>query len=114
MKHPDTNQPGMLEFNPKTVLISTIAKFCSMIGRSQRFSILEWGLVNPEKIYEFLQSMKVDQRFRSYYYRLYDSLRLLYRRIYNESLMTVIQAENNWSSKLDDILKEERGALEGC
>ena len=37
-------------FSPKTVQTATIAKFCSMIGRSQRFAILEWGLVNLEKI----------------------------------------------------------------
>ena len=66
-------QPGMLEFNPKTVQTATIAKFCSKMGRSQRFAILEWGLFNPEKISEFLQRMKVDQKFRTYYYRLYDS-----------------------------------------
>ena len=48
------------------------------------------------------------------YYGLYDSLRLLYRRIYDESLVIVIQAEKNWSSKLDYVLKEELGALEHC
>ena len=54
-----------------------------MMGRSQRYAILEWGLVNPEKISVFLQRMKVDQKFRIYYYMLYDSLRLLYRKIYD-------------------------------
>ena len=49
-----------------------------MMGRSQIFAIPEWGFVNPEKISEFLQRMKVDQRFTTYYYGLYDSLRLLY------------------------------------
>ena len=104
----------MLEFNPRTVQTTTIAKFCSMMGRSQRFAILEWGLVNPEKISEFLQRMKVDQKFRTYYYELYDSLRLLYRRIYDESLVTVILAEKHWSCKLDHVLEEECGALERC
>ena len=96
----------MLEFNPRTVQTATIAKFCSMLGRSQIFAILKWGLVNQEKISEFLQRMKVDQKFRTYYYELYDSLRLLYRRIYDESPVMVIQAEKHWSSKLDHILKK--------
>ena len=98
-----STQPGMLEFNPRTVQTATIVKFCSMMGRSQRFTILEQGLVNPEKIFAFLQMMKVDQKFRTYYF---DSLRLLYRRIYDESLVTVIQAEKHWSSKLDYVLEE--------
>ena len=112
LKHPISIQPGMLEFNPKTVQTTTIAKFCSMMGRSQKFAILEWGLVNPEKISEFLQRLKDDQKFRTYYHGLYDSLRLLYRRIYDESLVRVIQAEKRRSSKLDHVLKEEPGALE--
>ena len=60
LKHPDSIQPGMLEFNPKTVQTTAIEKFCSMMGQSQIFAILEWGLVNPENISEFLHRMKVD------------------------------------------------------
>ena len=41
-------------------------------------------------------------------------MRLLYRRIYDETLVTVIQSEKHWSSKLDHVLEEERGALERC
>ena len=58
--------------------------------------------------------MKDDQKFRTYYYRMYDLLRLLYRRIYDESPVTIIQAEKHWLSKLDHGLEEERGALERC
>ena len=65
LRHPASIQPGMLKFNPRIVQTTTLAKFCSMMGRSQRFAILEWGLVNPEKIYEFLHRMKVDQKFRT-------------------------------------------------
>ena len=93
---------------------ATIGKFCSMMGMSHRFAILEWGSVNPKKISAFLQRMKVNQKFRTYGFRFYDALRLLYRRIYDESLETVIQVEKHWSSKLDHVLEEERGALECC
>ena len=114
LKRPSFIQPGMLEFNPKTVQSTVIEKFCSMMGQSQRFAILEWGLVNPEKISEFLQRMKVDKIFRSCYFGLYDSLRLLFRRIYDKSSVIVIQAEKCWSSKLNHVLEEEQGALEHC
>ena len=70
--------------------------------------------MKPEKISEFLRRMKADQKFRSYYYGLYDSSRLLYRRIYDKSPVTVILVEKHWSSKLDYVLEEERGALERC
>ena len=70
LRRPASIQSGMLKFNPRTVQTATIAKFCSMIGRSQSFAILEWGLVNPEKISVFLQRMKVYQKFRTYYYGL--------------------------------------------
>ena len=70
LRRPKSIQPGMLEFNPRTVQTSTIAKVCTRMGRCQRFAILEWGLVNPEKISEFLQRMKVDQKFRTYYFGL--------------------------------------------
>ena len=63
MKQPASIQPSMLDFNLETVQTSMIAKFCSMMGRSQRFTIREWGLVNPEKITEFLFRMKDDQKF---------------------------------------------------
>ena len=98
LKQPVSIQPGLLEFNPKSVQTATIARFCSMMGKSQRFAILEWGLVNPEKISEFLHRMKVDKIFRSYYHGLYDSLRLLYRRIFDKSLLIVIQAEKHWET----------------
>ena len=66
LRWPKSIQTGMLEFNPMTVETFTMAKFCSMMGKSQRFAFLEWWLVNPENISEFLQKMKVDQRFKTY------------------------------------------------
>ena len=85
LKQPASIQPGMLEFNPKSVQTTTIAKFCSMMGRIQRFAILEWGLVNPDKISVFLHRIKVDMIFRSYYCNLYNSLGLLHKRIFHKS-----------------------------
>ena len=112
LKRPSSIQVGMLEFNPFTVQTSTKSKFSSLMGRSQRIAILEVGLVNPEKISEFLQRMRVDQRFRIYYYGLYDSLRFLYRRIYDEQPLVVVQAYKHWSNKVAHVLSEEPGALD--
>ena len=97
----------MLEFNPRTVQVATIAKFCATTGRSQRFAILEWGLVNLEKIIEFLERMQKDMCFRSYYHSIYDALILLYLRIFNRESLVVFKTEKKWSSKLDRVLDQE-------
>ena len=68
LKLPESFQPGMLEFDPATVQTSGVAKLCAKTGLSQRFAVLEWGLVNPEKILEFIFRMKIDMKFRSYYF----------------------------------------------
>ena len=80
LERPGPIQPGMLDFCPRTVQILTIAKSFSVLGRSQSFEILEWGLVNPEILVEFLDRMKVDMHFQPYYLSQYDSLRLLHKR----------------------------------
>ena len=97
-------QPGMLDFSPKTVQTATIAKSCTILGQSQRFAILEWGLVNPEKIEQFLERMNSDLFFRNYYFGLYDSLRLLHLMIFYRPAIVVSEAEKKWSSKLDNVL----------
>ena len=61
LKRPRSILVNMLEFNPRTVQVAMIGKFGATTGRSQRFAILEWGLVNPEKISEFLHKMKVNK-----------------------------------------------------
>ena len=63
-------QPGMLDFSSKTVQTATIAKSFTILGQSQRFAILVWGLVNPENIAEFLKRMNSDLFFRNYYFGL--------------------------------------------
>ena len=84
LKRPASIQGGMLDFNPAKVLFSTISKFCSMNRRIQQLAILEWSLVNPDKISEFFNRMKTDSRFRNYYLSVYDALRILHKRIFDE------------------------------
>ena len=111
---PGAIQPGMLDFSSGTFQTATIAKSCSFLGRSKRFAILEWGLVNPEKIDLFLERMNSDLFFRNYYFGLYDFLRLLHLRIFDQPAIVVSEVEKKWSSKIDNILDEERRTLERC
>ena len=56
----------------------------------------------------------MDLFFRNYYFGLYDSLRLLHLRIFDRPAIVVSEAEKKWSSKIDNVLEEERKALERC
>ena len=104
LKRSGSIQPGMLEFNSRTVQVAKIAKFCATTGRSQRFAILEWGLGGMQK----------DMCFRFYYHDIFDALRLLYKRIFNCESLVVFEAEKKGTSKLDRMLDQERGVLEIC
>ena len=104
LKRPASAQQGMLEFSPATVQSTTISKFCSKNSRVQRLAILEWGLVNPEKITEFLNRMKKDSRFRLYYHGVYDAVRLLHKRIFDFPSDVVVASENKWKTKLEIAL----------
>ena len=67
LERPGAVQPGMLEFSPRTVKMITFVNSCSTLGLSQRFAILEWGLVNPEKIEQFFKRMISDLFFRIFF-----------------------------------------------
>ena len=114
LERPGVIQPGMLDFSTRTVQSSMLAKLCVILGRSQRSAILEWSLVNREKISEFLNRMKTDLYFQNYYLGLYGSLRLLHQRIFDRPSVAVTEAEKKWSSKLDNVLEQERKTLERC
>ena len=114
LRRPSSMKAGMLDFNPTTVMYSTISKFCSANQRIQRLAILEWGLMNPEKISYFFDRMKSDSRFRNYYQSVYDALGILYRRIFDKPSDIVIQSNKFWCSKIEISLDEERRALERC
>ena len=86
-------QAGMLDFNPAKVYYSTISKFCSTNQRIQRLAILEWSLVNPEKISDFFNRMKSDARFRNYYLTVYNALRILHKRIFDEPPDIIVQSD---------------------
>ena len=58
--------------------------------------------------------MNSDLFFRNYYFSLYDSLRLLHLKIFDRPAIIVSIVEKKWSSKIDNVLNEERRTLERC
>ena len=67
-----------------TVRSSDVGRACSATGRSQRWCVLEWVLLNPENLKKFFIRMAEDERFRRFYQNLFDLLRLSHMRIFNE------------------------------
>ena len=86
---PQTDLGEYLKLNPRLNSPITISKRCKVIGRSQRDCILEWARFNPEKISLFLDRMASDPQWQISFRGLYDSLRLLYLRLFNEEARTV-------------------------
>lgn len=79
--------PGMkaekLDFDPSSTRSSEFGKKCLEIGRSQRWCILEWARLNPQKMRFFFVRMIRDVGFQLFYKNLYDSMRLCYFRIFD-------------------------------
>ena len=86
---PQTIPGGYLKLNPRFNRPLTIAKRCKTIGRPQRDCILEWARLNPEKISSFLDRLATDPKWQISFRRVYDSLQLLYLRLFTEEARTV-------------------------
>ena len=93
LSRPQTLPGGYLTFYPRFHNPMTISKRCKTIGRSQRDCILEWARLNLEKISLFLDRLAIDPKWQISFRGLYDSLRLLYLRIFNREAKIVEMME---------------------
>ena len=82
------------------------------MGRSHRDCILEWARLCPEKISHFLDRMVTDPAWQIAFRGVYDSLRLLYLRLFNEEARTVEMMELQLTHRIELMLAEERICLE--
>ena len=74
--------------------------------------MLEWARLNPEKISLFLDRMATDPKWQIDFRGVYDSLRLLYLRLFNEEARTVEMMELQLKHRIELMLAEERICLE--
>ena len=74
----------LLDFKIATVKSFELGRACAVSERIQRWSILEWVLLKPEVLKMFLSRMVSQEGFREFYMNLYDMLRLIHRRIFDE------------------------------
>ena len=68
--------------------------------------------MNPEKISLFLDRMATDPKWQISFRGVYDSLRLLYLRLFNEEARTVEMMELQLKHRIELMLAEERICLE--
>ena len=109
---PQTIPGGYLKLNPRFNSPLTIAKRCKTIGRPQRDCNLEWARLIPEKISSFLARLGTDPKWQILFSGVYDSLRLLYLRLFNEEARTVELMELQLKHRVELLLAEERLCLE--
>ena len=68
--------------------------------------------MNPEKISSFLDRLAADPKWQISFCGVYDSLRLLYLRLFNEEARTVELMELQLKHRVELLLAEERLCLE--
>ena len=112
LSRPGTVPGGFLKMNPCINSAATISKRCKVLGRSHRDCILEWARLNPEKISRFLDRMAMEPGWQIVFRGLYDCLRLLYLRLFNEEARTVEMMESQFTHRIEMMLAEERVCLE--
>ena len=97
---------------PRINSLATVSKRCKLLGRSHRDYLLVWARLKPDKIALFLDRMVTDPKWQITFRGLYDSLRLLYLRLFNEEAWTVEIMELQLTHRIELMLAEERICLE--
>ena len=110
MMRPPGIMAGVVNFDMGMIKSSILGKACSGIGRSQRWCILEWVMLTPENLKKFFIRMLEDEGFRRFYQNLFDLMRLVHMRLFNEKAPVVEPVNKALSGAvLLSLASEERG-----
>ena len=112
LARPESISVPLIEFDPCTTFSTDIGRLCTQIGRFQRWTILEWGRMNPFLLKSFFNRMIKNSGFRIFYKSLYDALRLMFLRIFCESAPQVTRLEKELNDGVEKVYQEEKAALE--
>ena len=112
MMRPPGVKVELLDFKITTVKSFELGRACAVSGRIQRWSILEWVLMKPEVLKMFLSRMVSQEGFRRFYMNLYDMLRLIHQRIFDEKAPEIEDLNETLNSGVLLDLETERKALE--
>ena len=101
----------LLEMKADVIRSRVIGKKCTEIGRSQRWSLLEWGRMNPLELRKFFERMRREVGFQWFYSSLYDGMRLIYRRNFDEKVTDIKYVENVLNQAVKLSFSEETSRL---
>ena len=104
----------LLKFEVSTAKIGEIGRACTVMGRCQCWSLLEWGMLNPELLRRFFIRMTEDDGFQRFYTNLYDLLRLCYLRMFDEKAPTIAGVEDSLNKAVILNLEAEKIGLEAA
>ena len=104
----------LIDFDPSVVHNTRIGRLCKGIQRFQRWTILEWGRMNPFRLKFFFTRMIRNSGFRIFYKGIYDALRLMSLWIFDEPAPVVIRLEGELNEGVEKIYVEEKNALDKC
>ena len=110
LKRPEVIGVSVLCMDIARIKSKEIGKLCTEVGRSQRWSLLEWGRMYPSELPKFFQRMESDEGFRRFYRSLYDAMRLLHLRVLDKRAPVVEMVEKELKVTVGNSLQEE---LEG-
>ena len=110
LKRPEVIRVRLLCMDISRIKSKEIGRRCTEVGRSQRWSLLEWGRMYPSELPKFFQRMESDEGFRRFYRSLYDAMRLLHLRVLDKRAPVVEIVEKELKVTVGNSLLEE---LEG-
>ena len=102
----------LLEFDVSSTKPCEIGRKCTMLGRNQRWSLLEWARLNPGLLRTFFVRMVRDTGFQVHYANLYDGMRLMYKRILDMEAPRVRRVEESLTKSVLKSLSVEKAGLE--
>ena len=102
----------LLEFDVSSTKPCEIGRKCTMLGRNQRWSLLEWARLNPGLLRTFFVRMVRDTGFQVHYANLYDGMRLMHKRILDVEAPRVRRVEESLTKSVLKSLSVEKAGLE--
>jgi len=110
LKRPEVIMVRLLCMDVSRIKSKEIGRLCTEVGRSQRWSLLEWGRMYSSELPKFFQRLESDEGFRRFYRSLYDAMRLLHLRVLDKRAPVVEMVEKELKMAVGNSLLEE---LEG-
>ena len=111
LKRPEVISLRLLCMDISRIKSKEIGRLCTEVGRSHRWSLLEWGRMYPSELPKFFLRMENYEGFRRFYRSLYDAMRLLHLRVLDKRAPVVEVVEKELKMTVGNSLMEEQEGL---